>query len=312
VRGAAAGGNGTWSDVQSNQLLSLDPVQTRYLSVAGVPYGASHSVNFTISDVFGSANAAGLASGTTPSEASTIMLLGANGSTAHTIFYNSSQNQWREGATNKGSEIVGFGKGFIVRNNTGSADIFLLSGAVPPLEPGAVTVFDPGAPAGRLGLVTPSKTTPTSLSSLGLTYSNNTTTGLKRATVAKDADLLLIPDNSGGLKRYHFDGTNWRSGLRTVPDPAAVTVPAGGAFFLRKATGSSFEQWRRPLDIATNGLLLHLDAGNPDSFPGNGTIWTDLSGNGYTGNLTNGPTLAVQMVALLFLMESTIIFYAKT
>jgi hypothetical protein len=292
VRGVAAGGNGTWSDVQANQLLSLDPGQTRYLSVAGVPHGASHSVNFTISDVFGSANAAALASGTTPSEASTIMLLGANGSTAHTIFYNSSQNQWREGATNKGSEIVGFGKGFIVRNNTGSADIFLLSGAVPPLEPGAVTVFDPGAPAGRLGLVTPSKTTPTSLSSLGLTYSNNTTTGLKRATIAKDADLLLIPDNSGGLKRYHFDGTHWRSGLRTVPDPTAVTVPAGGAFFLRKATGSSFEQWRRPLDIVTDGLVLHLDAGNPDSYPGNGTTWTDLSGNGNSGNLTNGPTFS--------------------
>jgi hypothetical protein len=292
VRGAAAGGNGTWSDVQANQLLSIDPGQTRYLSVAGVPHGASHSVNFTISDIFGSANSAGLAAGATASEASTILLLGSDGSTAHTVFYNSSQNQWREGDTNKGSEIVGFGKGFMVRNNTSSADIFLLSGSVPPLDTNSVTVFPAGAPAGRLSLVTPSRTTPTSLRSLGLTHSNNTTTGLKRATTAKDADLLLIPDSAGGLRRYHFDGTNWRSGLRTVGDPTSVTIPAGGGFFLRKASGSSFEQWRPPLDIATNGLLLHLDAGNPDSFPGNGTIWTDLSGNGYTGNLTNGPTFS--------------------
>jgi hypothetical protein len=276
VRGAAAGGNGTWSDVQSNQLLSLDPGQTRYLSVAGVPHGASHSVNFTISDVFGSANAAALASGTTPSEASTIMLLGANGSTAHTIFYNSSQNQWREGATNKGSEIVGLGKGFMVRNNTSTVDLFLLSGAA-SFNPGTVAVFDAGAPAGRLNLLSTSKYSPTSLAQLGLTLSNNTTTGLKRATAAKDADMLLIPDNSGVLKRYHFDGTNWKSGLRTISDPSTVTVPAGGAFFLRKAIGSSFEQWTPPKDsifspLQISGCVAWFDFSDP------ATMFTDTGG----------------------------------
>ena len=39
-----------------------------------------------------------------------------------------------------------------------------------------------------------------------------------------------------------------------------------------------------------NGLVLALDAGNPKSYPGSGTTWTDLSGNGNTGTLTNGPT----------------------
>lgn len=42
--------------------------------------------------------------------------------------------------------------------------------------------------------------------------------------------------------------------------------------------------------IVTNGLVLHLDAGNPASYPGSGTTWTDLSGNGNNGTLTNGPT----------------------
>ncbi len=292
VRGAAAGGNGTWSDVQANQLLSIDPGQTRYLSVAGVPHGASHSVNFTISDIFGSANSAGLAADTTPSGATTIMLLGSDGSTAHTVFYNSSQNQWREGDTNKGSEIVGFGKGFMVKNNTGSADIFLLSGSIPPLEPGAVTVFDAGAPAGRLSLLTPSKTIATPLQFLGLTNSNNTTSGLKRATAAKDADLLLIPDSAGGLRRFHFDGTNWRSGLRTVADPAAVTVPAGGTFFVRRASGSNFTRWAPGSESVSEGLVLHFDAGNSASYPGSGTTWTDLSGNGNNATLFNGPTFS--------------------
>jgi hypothetical protein len=42
--------------------------------------------------------------------------------------------------------------------------------------------------------------------------------------------------------------------------------------------------------IVTNGLVLNLDAGNPASYPGSGTTWTDLSGNGNNGTLTNGPT----------------------
>ena len=42
--------------------------------------------------------------------------------------------------------------------------------------------------------------------------------------------------------------------------------------------------------IVTSGLVLCLDAGNSKSYPGTGTTWTDLSGNGYNGTLTNGPT----------------------
>ena len=38
-----------------------------------------------------------------------------------------------------------------------------------------------------------------------------------------------------------------------------------------------------------SGLVLHLDAGNTSSYPGTGTTWTDLSGNGYNGTFTNGP-----------------------
>ena len=42
--------------------------------------------------------------------------------------------------------------------------------------------------------------------------------------------------------------------------------------------------------IVTGGLLLHLDAGNPTSYPGSGTTWIDLSGNGNNGTLQNTPT----------------------
>ena len=41
---------------------------------------------------------------------------------------------------------------------------------------------------------------------------------------------------------------------------------------------------------ATDGLVLHLDAGNTRSYPGSGNTVYDLSGLGNTSALTNGPT----------------------
>jgi hypothetical protein len=40
--------------------------------------------------------------------------------------------------------------------------------------------------------------------------------------------------------------------------------------------------------IITSNLVLCLDAANSKSYPGSGTTWTDLSGNGNNGTLVNG------------------------
>ena len=40
--------------------------------------------------------------------------------------------------------------------------------------------------------------------------------------------------------------------------------------------------------ITTDGLLFSVDAGNVSSYPGSGTTWTDLSGNGNNFTLTSG------------------------
>jgi hypothetical protein len=42
--------------------------------------------------------------------------------------------------------------------------------------------------------------------------------------------------------------------------------------------------------IVTNGLVLALDAADQNSYPGSGTTWNDMSGNGNNGTLTSGPT----------------------
>jgi hypothetical protein len=41
--------------------------------------------------------------------------------------------------------------------------------------------------------------------------------------------------------------------------------------------------------IVTNGLTVWLEAENPNSYPGTGSIWYDLSGNGNHGTLVNSP-----------------------
>ena len=42
--------------------------------------------------------------------------------------------------------------------------------------------------------------------------------------------------------------------------------------------------------IVNSGLVLCLDAANLKSYSGSGNTWTDLSGSGNNGTLTNGPT----------------------
>lgn len=44
--------------------------------------------------------------------------------------------------------------------------------------------------------------------------------------------------------------------------------------------------------IVTSGLVLSLNAADRNSYPGSGTTWTDMSGNGNNGTLTNGPTFS--------------------
>ena len=44
--------------------------------------------------------------------------------------------------------------------------------------------------------------------------------------------------------------------------------------------------------VVTDGLVLCLDAADKNSYIWSGTTWTDISGNGSNGTLTNGPTFS--------------------
>ena len=55
--------------------------------------------------------------------------------------------------------------------------------------------------------------------------------------------------------------------------------------------------------LVRNGLVLALDAGRTLSYPGSGTTWTDLSGNGNTGTLNGSPVYSSSEVGGRFLFN---------
>ena len=89
----------------------------------------------------------------------------------------------------------------------------------------------------------------------------------------------LVPDYIAAIpKDPQSTGTNTGYIVATNPDNNKVSIQASlserGILVIN------------PLNIVKDGLVLHLDAGNPASYPGTGTTWTDLSGNGNNGSLT--------------------------
>jgi hypothetical protein len=57
--------------------------------------------------------------------------------------------------------------------------------------------------------------------------------------------------------------------------------------------------------MVTSGLLLQLDAGNPTSYSGSGTTWTDLSTYQNDATLTNGPSFTSASTASYFSFNGT-------
>jgi len=60
-------------------------------------------------------------------------------------------------------------------------------------------------------------------------------------------------------------------------------------FLSTKRTGGGTNAVTPPAYVTSN-LLMYVDAANSSSYPGSGTTWSDLSGNGRNMTLTNGPT----------------------
>ena len=98
-------------------------------------------------------------------------------------------------------------------------------------------------------------------------------------------------NDSGWAEDYNLQG-----GLRKIIWDAAVSpqTSLSDIFALKFSTGnlilSGALTIKTPPNMITSNLVLHLDAGDSNSYVGSGTTWVDISGEGNNGTLTNGPT----------------------
>jgi hypothetical protein len=77
----------------------------------------------------------------------------------------------------------------------------------------------------------------------------------------------------------------------TITNNNSATVSSVSPFVASSGGMSLKKVYADPVtSIVTSGLVLNLDASNASSYPGSGTSWNDLSGNGNNGTLVNGPT----------------------
>ena len=86
----------------------------------------------------------------------------------------------------------------------------------------------------------------------------------------------------------------WNRNLISSTKRPVTESEASGIFDLTsQLVYKSASEWPfPPIPIVSNGLVLHLDAGNSNSYSGSGTTWSDLSGNGNHATLVNGPSFS--------------------
>ncbi len=68
-------------------------------------------------------------------------------------------------------------------------------------------------------------------------------------------------------------------------NPQSFSITAQRGSIIYQASANSAPSQVNDLNF---GLVTYLDAGNASSYPGSGTVWTDLSGKNVTGTLLNG------------------------
>jgi hypothetical protein len=91
-----------------------------------------------------------------------------------------------------------------------------------------------------------------------------------------------------GIARYT---SNFTPPAAQLPGRETGTFASGLWTGLEQCDAVRREIWTGLVpSIVTDGLVVHLDAGNSASYPGSGTTWTDLSGNGNNATLFGTPS----------------------
>jgi hypothetical protein len=112
----------------------------------------------------------------------------------------------------------------------------------------------------------------------GIGTANITATQAADATYSSGTATVLLTISGINVASKHGGISN------TNPNYVDKRGNIGGAIGLSK-NGQLLQV--KTAEIVS-GMALYLDAGNVNSYPGSGTTWTDISGNGNNGTLNNG------------------------
>ena len=116
---------------------------------------------------------------------------------------------------------------------------------------------------------------------------------LTQTQIQANLNTELLGTETGLVAYYNFNqgmaaGNN--TAITTVTDKTANALNGTLTNFTKTGATSNFVVGKVETPIITNGLVLNLDASNTASYPGSGSIWTDISGLGNNGTLINSPT----------------------
>ena len=90
---------------------------------------------------------------------------------------------------------------------------------------------------------------------------------------------------------YNNSSANIVYTANTLPGSPRNFTTTGSAYNWAVTNNFFINNSNNPIPrIDADGLALYLDASQPTSYPQINNTWYDLSGNGYNGTLTNGPT----------------------
>jgi len=102
---------------------------------------------------------------------------------------------------------------------------------------------------------------------------------------------VQLTDTGGAITCTHHAVDGTPGGVATTyadpDDPEVFDYVFNGAATCSAVFGCGAPP---PPELATDGLIVHLDAGDSASYPGTGTQWTDLSGSGNHATLYGNPT----------------------
>ena len=116
---------------------------------------------------------------------------------------------------------------------------------------------------------------------------------LTQSDIQSSMNSELLGNEPGLVAYYSFNqgiagGDN--TAISIVTDKTTNAINGTLTNFTKTGASSNFVIGKFTSSSVSSGLVLNLDAGNTSSYSGSDTTWTDLSGNGYNGILTNGPT----------------------